>query len=111
MRCATGPTPGCGKRSILLGFNAYFLLPVLTVGILLGWHHVLRQPWHVRRTVLYGMAGECLGLAVGLWLSWKLYRFLLQAVVHAARPEYRRFPGNDLVVTWEQASTKNCSFA
>ena len=36
----------------LLGFNAYFLLPVLTVGILLGWHHVLRQPWHVRRTVL-----------------------------------------------------------
>ena len=36
----------------LLGFNAYFLLPALTVGILLGWHHVLRQPWHVRRTVL-----------------------------------------------------------
>ena len=66
----------------LLGFNAYFLLPVLTVGILLGWHHVLRQPWHVRRTVLYGMAGECLGLAAGLWLSWRLYRFLLQAVVH-----------------------------
>ena len=31
----------------LLGFNAYFLLPALTVGILLGWHHVLRQPWHV----------------------------------------------------------------
>ena len=67
----------------LLGFNAYFLLPVLTVGILLGWHHVLRQPWHVPRTVLYGMAGECLGLAVGLWLSWRLYQFLLQAIVPA----------------------------
>ena len=50
----------------LLGFNAYFLLPVLTVGILLGWHHVLRQPWHVRRSVLYGMAVECLGLAAVL---------------------------------------------
>ena len=60
---ATAPTPGCGNRSILLGFNAYFLLPVLTVGILLGWHYVLRQPWHVSRIVLYGMAGECLGLA------------------------------------------------
>ena len=28
------------------------------------------------------MAGECFGLALSLWLSWKLYRFLLQAVVH-----------------------------
>jgi uncharacterized membrane protein (UPF0136 family) len=67
----------------LLGFNAYFLLPMLTVGILLGWHHVLRQPWHVPRRVFYGMTGECLGLAVALWLSWKLYQFLLHAVVHA----------------------------
>ena len=68
----------------LLGFNAYFLLPALTVGILLGWHHVLRQPWHVSRTVLYGMTGECLGLAVGLWLSWKWCQFLLQAVIQTA---------------------------
>jgi membrane protease YdiL (CAAX protease family) len=67
----------------LLGFNAYFLLPVLTVGILLGWHHVLRQPWYVPRSVLYRMAVECLGLAVGLWLSWRLYRFLLQAIAPA----------------------------
>jgi len=65
----------------LLGFNAYFLLPVLTVGILLGWHYVLRQPWHVPRSVLYRMAGESLGLALVLWLSWKLYRFLLQAIL------------------------------
>ncbi len=69
----------------LLGFNAYFLLPVLTVGILLGWHHVSRQPWHVPHRVFYGMTGECLGLALGLWLFWKLlYGFLLQAVVHSA---------------------------
>ena len=67
----------------LLGFNAYFLLPVLTVGILLGWHHVLRQPWHVARSVIYRMAGECLGLAVCLWLSWKFYRFFLQAITPA----------------------------
>lgn len=55
---------------------------MLTIGILLGWHHVLRQPWHVRRRVLYIMPAECLVLAVGLWLSWNLCRFFLQAVVH-----------------------------
>jgi len=66
----------------LLGFNAYFLLPVLTVGILLGWHHVLRQPWHVRPVVLLGMAFECLGLAAALWFSWRLYQFLYQEIEH-----------------------------
>ncbi len=81
----------------LLGFNAYFLLPVLTVGILLGWHHVLRQPWHVPRRVFYGMAGECLGLALGLWLSWKLlYGFLLQAAVPSAGPSIAGFLGTIL---------------
>jgi membrane protease YdiL (CAAX protease family) len=67
----------------VLGFNAYFLLPTLTIGILLGWHHVLRQAWHVPRTVLYVMPLECLGLAAALWLFWKLYRFLLQAVAQS----------------------------
>ena len=28
----------------LLGFSQYFLLPLLTVGLLAGWHHVTRQP-------------------------------------------------------------------
>jgi membrane protease YdiL (CAAX protease family) len=63
-----------------LGFNAYFLLPVLTVGVLLGWHHVLRQPWHISRRIFYGMFGECLSLAAVLWLSWKLYLFVWKAV-------------------------------
>src|ERR1017187_5910039 len=49
-----------------LGFNAYFLLPALTVSILLGWHHVLRQPWQVSRKVLCGMAIECASLAPAL---------------------------------------------
>jgi hypothetical protein len=63
-----------------LGFRAYFLLPVLTVGVLLGWHHVLRQPWHVSRIVFLGMFGECLSLATILWFSWKLYLVVWQAV-------------------------------
>ena len=68
----------------LLGFNAYFLLPILTIGILLGWHHVLRQPWRVRYRIFYVMAGECLLLALALWFSWKLLYPLLPAAVPAA---------------------------
>ncbi len=50
----------------LLGFGQYFLLPVLTVAILLGWHHTTRQTWQVVPSVLYGMLAECLLLAVTL---------------------------------------------
>ena len=32
-----------------LGFGQYFLLPMLTCGLLLAWHHLQRKPWHVRR--------------------------------------------------------------
>ena len=50
----------------LLGFGQYFLLPVLTVAILLGWHHATRQTWQVVPGVLYGMVAECLLLAIAL---------------------------------------------
>jgi membrane protease YdiL (CAAX protease family) len=49
-----------------LGFGQYFLLPLLTVGLLLGWHHVTRDRWYVPVPVLYGMAGECTSLALCL---------------------------------------------
>jgi membrane protease YdiL (CAAX protease family) len=70
----------------VLGFRPqldYFLLPVLTVGILLGRHYISRQPWRVSRTVLVGMGGESLMLAIALWLSWGLYRFFLHAIAHS----------------------------
>jgi hypothetical protein len=50
----------------LLDFGNYFLLPVLVVGILLGWHHTTRQPWRVPRGVLWGMAVESVVLALCL---------------------------------------------
>lgn len=36
-------------RTLLLqlGFGQYFLLPLLTCGILLGWHHVSRARWNI----------------------------------------------------------------
>lgn len=47
-----------------IGFGQYFLLPLLTIAILLGWQHVNRDPWRVPKWVLSGMAGECLSLAL-----------------------------------------------
>jgi membrane protease YdiL (CAAX protease family) len=50
----------------LMGFGQYFLLPLLAVGILLGWHHTTGQPWRVVPGVLYAMFAECLVLALAL---------------------------------------------
>jgi membrane protease YdiL (CAAX protease family) len=44
----------------LLGFGAYFLLPLLTVVGLLAWHHVAHDRWHFSAGVLLGMAAESL---------------------------------------------------
>ena len=63
----------------LLGFGQYFLLPVLTVGILLAWHYLTRRPWRVSGRVLYGMVGECVLLAVCLRLLLQLQGRLCMA--------------------------------
>jgi len=49
-----------------LGFGQYFLLPVLTIGALLAWHHTRREPWQVRPRVLHRMLLESLALALVL---------------------------------------------
>jgi membrane protease YdiL (CAAX protease family) len=56
----------------LLDLGQYFLLPILTACILLGWHYTLRQPWRVRRGVLSGMVAESAVLAVCLRLILQL---------------------------------------
>jgi len=61
-----------------LGFGQYFLLPILTVGILLGWHHTTRRPWTVARGVFYGMTVESLLLACCLRWILHLQGTLLQ---------------------------------
>ncbi|MGQ9575892.1 MAG: CPBP family glutamic-type intramembrane protease [Thermoguttaceae bacterium] len=63
----------------LLDFGQYFLLPVLTVAILLGWHHLTRRPWRVKRGVLPGMLAECLLLACCLRLILQLELLVWQA--------------------------------
>ncbi len=49
-----------------IGLEGYFLLPLLTVGVLLGWHHTTRQPWRLPRGVLLGMLVESALLGVAL---------------------------------------------
>lgn len=49
-----------------IGFGQYFLLPVLTCGLLLGWHHVLHSSWRFRPSVLGGMTLESAIVAFGL---------------------------------------------
>jgi membrane protease YdiL (CAAX protease family) len=55
----------------ILGFGQYFLLPALTVCLLLAWHHLTRRSWRLSRGVLYGMSGESLLLALLLWFLAK----------------------------------------
>ena len=48
------------------GLVGWFLLPVLTVTILLAWHHTTGQPWKFSSSVIYTMAAESALLAVVL---------------------------------------------
>jgi hypothetical protein len=50
----------------LAGFGQYFLLPALTIGLLLAWHHLTHDKWQVSAAVVYVMFVECalLGLAL-----------------------------------------------
>ncbi|MBN2476471.1 MAG: CPBP family intramembrane metalloprotease [Pirellulales bacterium] len=61
-----------------LGFGQYFLLPVLTACVLLGWHYTTRQTWRLSRGLLWGMGGECLLLSICLWLLAQVQGLVLQ---------------------------------
>lgn len=52
----------------LLGLGQYFLLPLLTVGVLLTLHFVERERWRFSPRVCMGMALECAVLAFALLL-------------------------------------------
>jgi len=70
----------------MVGFGQYFLLPALTVSILLGWHYTSRQPWRLARGTLAGMAVESGVLSLCLWLILQLQGALLHVVAGHAGP-------------------------
>ena len=48
------------------GLVSWFLLPILTLAILLAWHHATGQPWKISTNVIYAMSAESVLLAVVL---------------------------------------------
>lgn len=80
-----------------IGLGQYFLLPALTVCILLGWHHTTRQPWRVSWPVLGRMAVECLLLAICLRAILEVQYVLLQSLV--------RVPGETPVLAVDRAGS------
>jgi len=67
----------------LVGFGQYFLLPALTVGLLLAWHHTTHQRWRLPREIVLGMYLESTVLAFGLLGLGYLERNLSQVAVAA----------------------------
>lgn len=68
-----------------LGFSQYFLLPILTCGVLLAWHHASHQPWRIQWNVCYGMLLEscAFGFLLVVLASWQGTWFPSPAAVAA----------------------------
>ena len=80
LRVQTGADVWMRKTLNLLGFSQHLLLPILTVALLLGWHHIGRRRWRVPAGVLPGMLAECLLLAIALRMILQLQKGLFGLV-------------------------------
>ncbi len=60
-----------------IGFGQYFLLPLLTCGLLLAWHHLQHHRWSIRWPVLAGMLLESVAFAFMLLMvaRWQQHFF------------------------------------
>lgn len=69
-----------------LDLGQYFLLPALTIGLLLAWHHLSQERWQLRavKTTLAGMTLECGLLALGLRLLLALQQGLFYPLTPAS---------------------------
>lgn len=77
----------------LIGFGQYFLLPILTCGALLAWHHATDQPWRFEGRVLYGMWIESLlfGMLLLVLATWQ--RALFNTILPAASSQFPEHGG------------------
>jgi len=62
----------------LLGFGQYFLLPLLTVAILLSWHHLKAYPWRADLWLMPAMLVESMLLGMILLALAHLQASLMQ---------------------------------
>ena len=69
------------------GFSQYFLLPLLSCAVLLGWHHVSKKQWKIHWHCLPGMFLECIAYTVVLIGVFRLQQVVVSAVGNlAGRP-------------------------
>jgi membrane protease YdiL (CAAX protease family) len=61
----------------LMGFSQHLFLPLLTVCVLLAWHHLTHEPWRFSPGILTSMMVECVFLAVCLQIICIFQRTLL----------------------------------
>jgi hypothetical protein len=66
-----------------VGLTGYFFLPVLTAGLLLGWHYTTRQRWQLSAGVLGGMLVESSLLGFLLLVAAHLQAVLLAQAASA----------------------------
>lgn len=85
-----------------IGFGQYFLLPLLTCAILLGWHHLRDERWRADQRVLGGMAIESLALGMVL-LLWAHGLSNVMRSCEIAWPGFACSTGQARSATWNQA--------
>ncbi|MGD9720613.1 MAG: CPBP family intramembrane glutamic endopeptidase [Pirellulales bacterium] len=69
------------------GFGQYFLLPALTIALLLAWHHLTRDRWRVSAAVVYVMFAECAILGLVLVGCGRLQAMAAQSLVDPGVPD------------------------
>ena len=67
------------------GIGQLVLLPLVTVGVILAWHHRVNDHWRVRPVVLMGMLTEAAGLGLILFCAANSLNLLFGGVAPAAQ--------------------------
>lgn len=83
-----------------MGLGGYCLLPALTIGLLLAWHHTTHQPWRLPRWVLSGMFLESLLLGV-----------LLLFAAHATTDWIQANPTAETLASFQASEPRVCQIA
>ena len=69
-----------------IGFGQLVLLPVVTAGIMIVWHHRIEDHWRIRWPVLTGMILETAGLGLMLFWAANAFHLISQSALVAAIP-------------------------
>ncbi len=69
-----------------IGFGQLVLLPLVTAGIMIVWHHRIEDHWRIRWLVLTGMILETAGLGLMLFWAANAFHLISQSALVAAIP-------------------------